>query len=293
MFDELSTEASNPRTVDIDRLETLGVLQRLNDEDQLVAPAVRVALPELARAVDLALERWQRGGRVVLFGAGTSGRLATLDAAELGPTFGVSPDRYMARLAGGEGAFLKALEGAEDDRESGAIAAEDLSSVDVAFGIAASGRTPWVIGALERAQQLGAGTIGLACVPRPELAVFVDVAIVVDTGPEPISGSTRMKAGTAQKLVLNAFSSTLMIRLGKVYSNLMVDVQATNEKLRRRATRLVQQAAGSAPADAEQSLVDSNGEVKTAIAALRLGITPEEARRRLANAGGRLRLLFD
>jgi N-acetylmuramic acid 6-phosphate etherase len=293
MFDELSTEGSNPRTVDIDRLTTLGVLQRLNDEDQLVAPAVRLALPELAQAVDLALERWQRGGRVFLFGAGTSGRLATLDAAELGPTFGIPAERYLARLAGGDGAVLAAREGAEDDRAAGATAADDLAGVDLAFGIAASGRTPWVIGALERARQRGAATIGLACVPKPDLAAFVDVAIVVDTGPEPIAGSTRMKAGTAQKLVLNSFSSTLMIRLGKVYSNMMVDVQATNEKLRRRAARLVQQAAGGDAAAAEQSLVLSNGEVKTAIAALKLGVTPEEARRRLANVGGRLRLLFD
>jgi len=293
MLDDLPTEESNPRTVDIDRLDTLSVLQRLNAEDQLVAPAVRAALPELARAVDLALERWQRGGRVVLFGAGTSGRLAALDAAELGPTFGIPADRWVARLAGGDGAFFKAQEGAEDDREAGAAAADDLSAADIAFGIAASGRTPWVIAALERARGRGAATIGLACVPRPDLANFVDVAIVVDTGPEPISGSTRMKAGTAQKLVLNSFSSTLMIRLGKVYSNLMVDVQATNEKLRRRAARLVQQAAGGDAAVAEQSLILSNGEVKTAIAALRLGVTPEEARRRLANVGGRLRLLFD
>src|SRR5579859_3977660 len=293
MLDDLPTEESNPRTVDIDRLDTLGVLERLNDEDQLVAPAVRSALPAIARAVDLAFDRWQSGGRVVLFGAGTSGRLAALDAAELGPTFGIPADRWVARLAGGDGAFFKAQEGAEDDREAGAAAADDLSAADIAFGIAASGRTPWVIAALERARGRGAATIGLACVPRPDLANFVDVAIVVDTGPEPISGSTRMKAGTAQKLVLNSFSSTLMIRLGKVYSNLMVDVQATNEKLRRRAARLVQQAAGGDAAVAEQSLILSNGEVKTAIAALRLGVTPEEARRRLANVGGRLRLLFD
>jgi N-acetylmuramic acid 6-phosphate etherase len=293
MFDELSTELVNPRTIEIDRLGTLGVLQRLNEEDQLVAPAVRAALPEMARAVEMALERWQRGGRVVLFGAGTSGRLAALDAAELGPTFGVPAERYLARLAGGDDAFFKAREGAEDDRDAGVAAADDLVSADVAFGIAASGRTPWVIGALDQARQHGAATIGLACVPRPMLAAFVDVAIVVDTGPEPISGSTRMKAGTAQKLVLNSFSSTLMIRLGKVYSNLMVDVQATNEKLRRRAARLVQLAAGGDPAAAEKSLVDANGEVKTAIAALRLGVTPEEARRRLENVGGRLRLLFD
>jgi N-acetylmuramic acid 6-phosphate etherase len=293
MFDELSTEGSNPRTVEIDRLDTLTVLQRLNDEDQSVAPAVRAALPELAQAVDLTLERWQRGGRVVLFGAGTSGRLAALDAAELGPTFGVPADRYLARLAGGDGAFFKAREGAEDDREAGAAAADDLAADEVAFGIAASGRTPWVIGALERARQHGAATIGLACVPRPALAAFVDVAIVVDTGPEPISGSTRMKAGTAQKLVLNSFSSTLMIRLGKVYSNLMVDVQATNAKLRRRAVRLVQEAAGAEAAAAEQALAESNGEVKTAIAVLRLGITPAEARRRLAMVDGRLRLLLE
>jgi N-acetylmuramic acid 6-phosphate etherase len=293
MFDELSTEGLNPRTIDIDRLDTLGALQRLNDEDQLVAQAVRRALPELARAVDLALERWQRGGRVVLFGAGTSGRLATLDAAELGPTFGISSERYLARMAGGEGAFFKAREGVEDDRQAGVDAADDLLADDIALGIAASGRTPWVIGALERARQRGAATIGLACVLRPALAAYVDVAIVVDTGPEPISGSTRMKAGTAQKLVLNAFSSTLMIRLGKVYSNLMVDVRATNEKLRRRAVRLVQQAADTEAVRAERALAESNGEVKTAIAALRLGISPVEARRRLAEVDGHLRLVLD
>src|ERR1700738_5272415 len=145
MFDELSTEESNPRTVDIDRLDTLSVLQRLNDEDQLVAPAVRAALPELAQAVDIALERWQRGGRVVLFGAGTSGRLAALDAAELGPTFGIPADRYLARMAGGPGAFFKAVEGAEDDSAAGASVADDLSAVDIGFGVAASGRTPWVL----------------------------------------------------------------------------------------------------------------------------------------------------
>src|SRR5216683_2414559 len=277
MFDDLSTEQSNPRTVDIDQLDSLGVLMRLNDEDQLVAPAVRKALPELAQAVDLTVERWQRGGRVVLFGAGTSGRLATLDAAELGPTFGVPADRYQARLAGGAGAFLKAREGAEDDQAAGANAANDLSAVDVAFGIAASGQTPWVIGALERARQRGAATIGLACVAKPALAAFVDVAIVVDTGPEPISGSTRMKAGTAQKLVLNAFSSTLMIRLGKVYSNLMVDVQATNAKLRRRAVRLVCEAAHVDQSAAERALAESAWDVKVAIALLRLGVSAEIA----------------
>jgi N-acetylmuramic acid 6-phosphate etherase len=225
----------------------------------------------------------------VLFGAGTSGRLAMLDAAELGPTFGVPGERYQARLAGGAGAFLKAVEGAEDDAAAGAAAADDLQSDDVAFGIAASGRTPWVLGALDRARERGAATIGLACVPRPELATHVDVAIAVDSGPEPIAGSTRMKAGTAQKLVLNAFSSTLMIRLGKVYGNLMVDLQATNDKLRRRAVRLVELGAGAQTAHAEAALAAADGEVKTAIALLRLGTSAAEARQRLHGVDGRLR----
>ncbi len=293
LFDQLPTERPNPRTADIDRLDTLGILERINHEDQQVALAVRMALPALARAVDMALERWQGGGRIVLFGAGTSGRLAMLDAAELGPTFGVPADRYEARLAGGREAFQRPVEGAEDDSSTGAAAAADLSARDVAFGIAASGRTPWVIGALDQARAHGAATIGLACVPRPALAEHVDVAIVVDTGAEPISGSTRMKAGTAQKLVLNAFSSTLMILLGKVYGNLMVDVQATNAKLRRRAARLVELAAGVDTGDAERALAEADFEVKTAIALLRLGVSAERARARLAAEDGRLRRVLD
>jgi N-acetylmuramic acid 6-phosphate etherase len=288
-LDTLTTEAQNPRTADIDRLDTLAVLELLNDEDQLVAPAVRAALPEVARAVELTLARWERGGRVVLLGAGTSGRLAMLDAAELRPTFGVVPGRYEARLAGGAGAFVDAVEGAEDDREAGEASAVDLSTDDVAFGIAASGRTPWVLGALARARSRGAATIGLACVPRPALAQLVDVAIIVDTGPEAVAGSTRMKAGTAQKLVLNAFSTTLMIRLGKVYGNLMVDVQATNEKLRQRAIRLVMQAAGVDAAKARATLVVSEWDVKVAIAQLQLRVSADTARACLTAANGRLR----
>jgi N-acetylmuramic acid 6-phosphate etherase len=291
-LDQLQTEQSNPRTADLDRLDSLGVLQRLNDQDQLVAPAVRAALPRVASAVDCALERWQRGGRIVLFGAGTSGRLAMLDAAELGPTFGVPPEQYAARLAGGAGAFLHAVEGAEDDRQGGALAAADLTRDDVAVGIAASGRTPWVLGALERARERGAATIGLACVPEPALAKHVDVCIVVDTGAEAISGSTRLKAGTAQKLVLNAFSTALMVRLGKVYGNLMVDMQTTNAKLRRRAVRLVRQASGVDEATAERALAGAQGEVKVAIAMVRLNVSADEARLRLRAAGGRLRVVL-
>lgn len=285
----LPTEQLNPRTADLDLLDSLGILSRLNDEDLTVAPAVRVALPALARAVDLAVERWERGGRVVLFGAGTSGRLALLDAAELRPTFGVPADRYVARLAGGAGAFQVAVEGAEDDASAGARAAADLRPLDVAFGIAASGRTPWVLGALAAARRRGAGTIALACVAHPALAAQADVAIVVETGPEAVAGSTRLKAGTAQKLALNAFSTALMVRLGKVYGNCMVDVQATNEKLRQRALRLVERVAGADAATAAAALGEAGGEVKTAIAMLRLGVGVADARARLGAHGGRLR----
>jgi N-acetylmuramic acid 6-phosphate etherase len=288
-LDSLPTEQPNPRTTELDQLDTLRLLERINDEDQRVAPAVRFALPQLARAVDVALDRWRLGGRVVLFGAGTSGRLAALDAAELLPTFGVPPERYLARIAGGVSAFQTPTEGAEDDLAAGRAAAADLGPVDVAFGIAASGRTPWVVGALEAARQQGAATIGLACVPSPALAACVDVVIVVDTGPEPIAGSTRMKAGTAQKLVLNAFSTGLMVRLGKVYANLMVDVQATNAKLRQRAVRLVQQIAAVDEATAQRALREAEGQVKTAIALLRLSIPADEARARLTAADGDLR----
>jgi N-acetylmuramic acid 6-phosphate etherase len=292
-FDRLGTEQPNPRTVDIDRLGSLGILEKLNDEDKQLAGAVRAALPDVARAVDLTLERWQRGGRVVLFGAGTSGRLAMLDAAELGPTFGVPSDRYLARMAGGAQAFQKAVEGAEDNGQAGADAARDLAEMDVAFGITASGRTPWVLGALAAGRARGAATVGLACVPKPAMAEHVDVLIVVDTGPEPISGSTRLKAGTAQKLVLNSFSTALMIRLGKVFSNMMVDVQATNEKLRRRAVRLVELAAGVDTDVAKETLEKADGEVKTAIVALRLRCSVKQARTHLSKANGALRRVID
>ena len=285
-LDRLPTEQPNPRTADLDRLDTLGVLTRLNDEDATVAGAVRAALPAVAAAVDLALDRWRRGGRIVLFGAGTSGRLAMLDAAELPPTYGAPRDRYLARLAGGAGAFQAAREGVEDDPADGASAAADLTRADLAVGIAASGRTPWVLGALGEARRRGAATVGLACVPRPALAELCDVSIAVETGAEAVAGSTRMKAGTAQKLVLNAFSTALMVRLGKVHGNLMVDVQVTNAKLRRRAIRLVQQLAQVDAPLAEQTLDDAGRDVKTAIAMLQLDIPAAEARARLAAADG-------
>jgi N-acetylmuramic acid 6-phosphate etherase len=288
-LERLATEQANPRTADLDRLDTRRLLERLNDEDQRVAPAVRAALPGLGQAVDVAVERWRRGGRIVLFGAGTSGRLALLDAVELGPTFGVSSDRYLARLAGGLEALRAAVEGAEDDRQAGEAAAADLTARDVAVGLAASGRTPWVLGALAAARRQGAATVAVACVPAPDLAAAADVLVTVDTGPEAVAGSTRLKAGTAQKLVLNAFSTALMVRLGKVYGNLMVDLSPTNAKLRDRARRLVATIAGVDAATAARSLDEAGGEVKTAIVGLRLGLAPGLARDRLAAAEGHLR----
>jgi N-acetylmuramic acid 6-phosphate etherase len=288
-LDSLPTEQPNPRTVDLDLMDTPGILERINDEDLRVAPAVRAAIPDLARAVDIAVERWRRGGRVILFGAGTSGRLALLDAAEIGPTYGVPSDRYMARMAGGVTAMRSPAEGSEDDYEAGEAIASDLTDFDVAMGIAASGRTRWVLGALAAARRCGSATIGLACVPVPELGSYVDVTIAVDVGPEAVAGSMRMKAGTAQKLALNAFSTALMVRLGKVYGTLMVDVQATNEKLRRRATRLVQEIAQVDRAVAERTLAEADWNAKTAIVALRLQLPPGTARARLAEADGQLR----
>ncbi|MHB8618453.1 MAG: N-acetylmuramic acid 6-phosphate etherase [Chloroflexota bacterium] len=288
-LDLLPTEQPNPRTLDLDRLDTLSILERLNDEDQQVVPAVRAALPAVARAVELAAERWREGGRIVLFGAGTSGRLAMLDAAELGPTFGVSSTRYLARMAGGTDAARLSVEGAEDDVAAGEAAALDVAARDVAFGISASGRTPWVLAALRVARRSGAATLGLACVPRPELAAHADVTIVVETGPEPIGGSTRMKAGTAQKLVLNAFSTALMVRLGKVYGNLMVDMRATNAKLQRRAIRLVQGATGADPVAAQQALLEGDWDIRTAIVMVRLGCNAGQARARLAESADNLR----
>lgn len=287
-LDRLGTEQVNPRTVDLDRLDSLGVLERLNDEDRTVADAVRRVLPSIAQAVDLAVERWQRGGKIVLFGAGTSGRLAMLDAAELPPTYNAPPERYIGRLAGGPTAFQRAVEGLEDDRAAGEAAAADLAPNDLAFGIAASGRTPWVIGALAGARTRGAATVGLACVARPALGEVADVVIAVETGPEAVAGSTRMKAGTAQKLVLNSFSTALMVRLGKVHGNLMVDLRPTNAKLRRRAARLVETIAGVDPVAAERAIAET-GDLKAAIVVASRSVSPEEARARLARANGILR----
>jgi len=283
------TERRNPRTLRIDTLPTLQVLELLNDEDARVAPAVRAALPALARAVDAAVERYERGGTIHYFGAGTSGRMATLDAAELPPTFSADPLRTVAHHAGGAFAISQALENIEDDPAVGREAAADVTAADVAVGIAASGRTPYVVGALQAAGEAGAFTVLVSSAPHGPAAELVDVHVFVDTGPEAIAGSTRLKAGTAQKLVLNGFSTALMIRLGKTYSNLMVDVSRHNAKLRGRVLVILEEATGAPADDCARALAATGGDVKPAILCLLAGVEPVAARTALDQSRGRVR----
>lgn len=275
----------------IDRLSALEIVQVMNAEDATVAAAVRAALPAVAEAVEMIAARLQNGGRLIYVGAGTSGRLGVLDAAECVPTFSVPPTLVQALIAGGPAALVQAIEGAEDDREAGRadLLALDVTAKDAVVGIAASGRTPYVIAALEAAAERGATTIGISCnAPAPVLdAAQIKIAALV--GPEVITGSTRLKAGTAQKLILNMLSTASMILLGKVYGNLMVDVKVTNKKLADRARRIVMEVTGVDADEAARLLTLTNNEVKTAIVAGLLDVTPDEARARLAAAQGRLR----
>ncbi|MGP4018322.1 N-acetylmuramic acid 6-phosphate etherase [Saccharopolyspora sp. 5N708] len=283
------TERNNPRTRDIDLLPTLDILHVLNSEDRTVPVAVGRVLPELAQAVDMAVASLRAGGRVHYVGAGTSGRLAVLDAAELIPTFNVPPDWIIAHQAGGTDAFQHAVENAEDDVESGAATIRAAATgLDFVLGLAASGRTPYVLAALDAARQLGAST-GLVTSNPDVVDTPADVVIAVDTGPEPISGSTRMKAGTAQKLVLTSFSTAVMIRMGRTYSNLMVSMLATNAKLRGRTIGILQEAT-SAPADTcAAALTAADGDLKTALVHLLTGVDVEQAAAALAVSDGHVR----
>jgi len=283
------TEGRNPRTVAIDTLPTLEVLELLNDEDARVAAAVRNALPALAEAVDAAVDRFRAGGTVHYFGAGTSGRIGTLDAAELPPTFSVDPARAVAHHAGGQVAMGQAIEGVEDDPEQGRRAAADVTAGDIVVGVAASGRTPYVSGALEAARTAGAFTVLVSSAPGGAIAEMVDVAVFVDTGPEAISGSTRLKAGTAQKMILNGFSTALMIRLGKTYSNWMVEVTPTNAKLRGRVLAILEEATGASEDDCAQALEAAGGDLKIALVSLLSGADAVTATAALADADGRIR----
>jgi N-acetylmuramic acid 6-phosphate etherase len=262
----------------------------MNAEDSRVAEAVRSELPCVAEAVELIEARLRDGGRLIYVGAGTSGRLGVLDAAECPPTFSTPPGMVLGLIAGGEPALTRAVEAAEDSREAGR---EDLEAVnvgpkDVVVGITASGVTPYVLGALAKAGQCGAATVGLTCGTTDLLADLVAIVIAPRVGPEVIAGSTRLKAGTAQKMVLNMLSTAAMVRLGKVYGNLMVDVRPTNRKLRSRARRIVGEVTGLAGAEAERLLEQCGWEVKTALVTRLAGLAPEEARERLSRAGGRV-----
>jgi len=260
-------------------------------EDRRAVRAVRAVLPEVAKAVDAIAERMTRGGRLIYVGAGTSGRLGVLDASECPPTFGVDPERVIGVIAGGDVALRNAVEGAEDRAEDGAQAMADLKVgvLDTVVGITASGRTPYVVGALKEARQRGALTVGVVCnLPAP-VADLADMVIAPLVGPEVIAGSTRLKAGTAQKLVLNMLSTATMVRLGKVYDNLMVDVQQDNEKLRERARRIVMAATGLDAEPATSLLQQSGGDIKVAIVSALTSCSPEEAKERLKRSGGRIR----
>lgn len=283
------TEERNPRTARIDLVPTLEVLQLLNDEDRVPPDAVRAVLPELAKVVDEAARRLAAGGRMHYFGAGTSGRLAVMDAAELIPTFGLSPDLVVAHHAGGATALARPSENVEDDPAQGVREAAAVEAGDIVVGLTASGRTPYVGGALRAARAVGAYTVLVSANPQAELARDADVHLAVDTGPEAVAGSTRLKAGSAQKLVLNSLSTALMVALGKTYSNLMVEMNAANAKLRGRVLTILTEASGESEEACARALAESGGEVKTAIVALIAGVGTAEARAALTAGEGRVR----
>lgn len=283
------TELRNPRTLAIDQVSTRQVLELLNAEDAQVPAAVADALGPLARAVDLAHERLRAGGRIHYFGAGTSGRLAVLDAAELLPTFGLEPGIVTAHHAGGSAALERPVEDVEDDEALGAHDAASVKAADFVMGVAASGRTPYVAGALRVARERGAATALVTSNPNPPLARDVDLVIAVDTGPEAIAGSTRLKAGTAQKLVLNSFSTALMVRTGRTYSNLMIAMAASNAKLRGRMVALLEEATGQPASDCREALTAAAGDAKVALVTLLTGTTTHQARDALTASAGRVR----
>jgi N-acetylmuramic acid 6-phosphate etherase len=286
----LLTEQQNPASAHIDTLSTADVLAVINQEDQKVARAVAPEIPQISEAVDRIVDRVRAGGRLFYMGAGTSGRLGVLDAAECPPTFHVEQDLVQGIIAGGEAALARATEASEDDPEQGRrdLAARGFAPCDTLIGIAASGRTPYVLGAVEEASRLGALTIGISCTPDSPLARAVRIAITPLAGPEVIAGSTRMKAGTATKLVLNMISTAVMIRLGYVYGNLMVNVQPRNAKLRDRACRIIAASASVTYERAGELLADAGGDVRVAILMARLSLDRGSAETRLAAAGGRL-----
>ncbi|MCF7510119.1 N-acetylmuramic acid 6-phosphate etherase [Vibrio sp. D54] len=287
----LVSEGRNPDTMDIDLLPSLDIVQRINQQDKLVPLAVEKVLPEIAEAVDKITEAFKVGGRLFYIGAGTSGRLGVLDASECPPTFGTDPEMVVGIIAGGKEAMFRAKEGAEDDPALGEqdLKENTLTQRDVVVGIAASGRTPYVIGGLEYANELGATTVVLSCNPDSPIADIADIAISPVVGPEALTGSTRLKSGTAQKLVLNMLTTASMIRLGKSYQNLMVDVKATNAKLVARAARIVMQATDCTNQEAKTALKETDYDAKLAILMILTGLDKESATEQLNAKQGYLR----
>lgn len=290
MLESLSTEKRNQKTLNLDELSVQEILQIMNEEDENVPKAVGKALPSITKLVDEAVKVLNQGGRIVYAGAGTSGRLGVLDAVECYPTFSAK-DEFVGLMAGGEKAFVRAVEGAEDSEELGRNDLKNInfSSKDIIIGIAASGRTPYVKGCLEYGSEVGAPTACVCCNIGSVLSKYADVPVEVDCGPEVLTGSTRLKSGTAQKLILNMISTTSMIKYGKVYKNLMVDLRCSNEKLQNRAIRIVSEATGVSFDEAKEFTKLSGGEVKTAIVMILVGCSAEKARERLKDAKGIVR----
>jgi N-acetylmuramic acid 6-phosphate etherase len=290
-FARLATEQRNPRTADLDTLEVPGILARIADEDRTVPAAVAAEIPHISRAVDLVVASFREGGRLIYVGAGTSGRLGVLDASECPPTFGSDPRMVEGVIAGGYGALVRAVEGAEDREDEGrqAIADRNVDARDTVIGLAASRRTPFVVAALAAARARGARTAYVTCTPRAEFTLDVDVAICPVVGPEVLMGSTRMKAGTAQKLVLNMITTAAFVRIGKVYENMMVDLMATSEKLVERSRRTVMTVTGVDYGTAARAIEDAGKSVKTAIVMIQLRCSRAEAEARLAAASGFVR----
>lgn len=283
MRTDLTTEQRNERSLYLDRLSTLEIVQIMNGEDRKVADAVRQAIPNIVPAIDAIVQVMQNGGRLFYVGAGTSGRLGILDASECPPTFGAPPDLVQGIIAGGEKALLHAVENAEDDAEQGAADIRGkVTGRDAVVGISANGGTPYVIGAIREAGRIGALTVGISCNADAELSRMVRHAVEVPVGPEVVTGSTRLKAGTAQKMVLNMMSTVTMIKLGKVYGNLMVNVQATNRKLRDRVIRIICDAAEVDPDTARFFCAEANGDARVAILMIKFGISCEQAEEVLA-----------
>lgn len=300
---ELTTEQRNVASMKIDAESVLGALRIINNEDKKVALAVESQIPFIAQAVELVVKAFRNGGRLMYVGAGTSGRLGVLDAVECVPTYGTDPNMVQGIIAGGDKAMFRSQEGAEDKEDNGAaeIDARNVTSADVVCGLAASLRTPFVVGAVKRAKKLGARTVYVTTNPRsrlefPEykdLSEAIDVAICPEVGPEAIMGSTRMKSGTAQKLVLNMITTVAMVRLGKVYENMMIDLQMTNQKLRERAKRIVMTITGVTYDQAEGVLQEADWHVKTALVMIKAGVSKEEAGIRLGQADGFVRAAID